>query len=77
MRSENGLQVTRGFKGCREILTSINTDNNLIMHIHERWVSKADWEAYFAFRGENGFADIAAKFFDAPPVFVHSVDSGI
>ena len=72
MKGENGLCKTRGWPGCREITCAIGGEENNVFNIWEKWVSKADWEAYFAWRGETGFGDLAAKFFAAPPAFHHA-----
>ena len=72
MKGENGLIKTRGFAGCREITCSIGGEENNIFQVSEKWTSKAEFEAYSAWRGETGFADLAAKFFAEPPVFHHA-----
>ena len=43
-----------------------------VMTLFERWDAKSNWEAYMAWRGENGFADLAGKFFDGEPSFIHT-----
>ena len=51
---ENGLSVTRGWKGCKSIeMYESREDSNKIV-IWQEWESKEDQESYIAHRHEDG-----------------------
>ena len=73
LTGENGVKVTRGYKGAREITVCWGAEEGKenVVTIFERWDKKSSFEAYFAWRGETGLGALAEKFFAAPPVFTH------
>ena len=69
MKGEMGFSKTRAYEGMRELVVCVEGN---VMTLYERWDAKSNWEAYMAWRGENGFADLAGKFFDGEPSFIHT-----
>jgi hypothetical protein len=66
LRSENGLKVTRGFKGCRNITAFADAADPYTLHLTELWTSPEEYEAYFAFRVANGLPALLEKFCRGP-----------
>lgn len=63
------LQVTRGFEGCESIDISIDTDDRNHLVMTEKWTSKEDYQAYLAFRTEDGTLEKLGALLSGPPVF--------
>ena len=64
---ENGLSVTRGWKGCKSIdMYESREDSNKIV-IWQEWESKEDQESYVAHRHEDGTFDLLGTLVACPP----------
>ncbi len=50
MESENGLKVTRNYKGCNQVDLAVDTENSNIMVLTEFWDSKEEHQTYFQWR---------------------------
>tara|TARA_B100001559_G_C15885499_1_gene342772 strand:+ start:164 stop:472 length:309 start_codon:yes stop_codon:yes gene_type:complete len=61
---------TRKKEGAISIEICIDQDNLNRIVILERWNSRADHEAYVAYRKERGDIDIIAKLLATPPKFI-------
>ena len=53
MESENGLKVTRGYKGCNQVELAVDTDNPNKIILIEFWDSKEEHLAYDQWRQEG------------------------
>ena len=65
LKSPDGLAVTRAYKGCKLIETSISEDGDTL-YLYERWDSKVDHQAYLQYRGETGLLDLLAPVLSEP-----------
>ena len=61
------LPDTRGFKGCVTLHVIRNQDEPAQFLIIEQWDTRADYEAYLAWRGERGDMEIFGAMMDGPP----------
>lgn len=64
---ENGLSVTRGWKGCRSIDCYEAHDNDKKIVIWQKWDSKEDHESYVQHRHEDGSFDFLHSLIASPP----------
>ena len=64
---ENGLSVTRGWKGCRSIDCYEAHDNDKKIVIWQKWDSKEDHESYIQHRHEDGSFDFLHSLIASPP----------
>ena len=62
MQSDEGLALTRNYKGCQKIQVAADPVNNKCAY-WELWDSVEDWDAYFAMRQEK-FGETMAELFD-------------
>ena len=53
MESENGLKVTRNYKGCNQVDLAVDTDNSNKIVLTEFWDSKEEHQTYFQWRQEG------------------------
>ncbi len=66
----HGLDVTRGFKGCRLVEVSVSEDKKAII-LYQKWASRAAYDVYMQFRREEGaLGPIMAKCCAVPPITV-------
>ena len=65
LKSPDGLTVTRAYKGCKLVETSISEDGDTLF-LYERWDSKESHQAYLQYRGETGLLDALAPILAAP-----------
>ena len=65
------LADTRAFKGCEMIETYTDQDNPDLIVLWEKWATRGDYEAYLAWRLENGMLELIGPFVAGPPRFVH------
>ncbi|ORU89895.1 MAG: antibiotic biosynthesis monooxygenase [Cycloclasticus sp. symbiont of Poecilosclerida sp. M] len=63
------LPDTRAYKGCQYVLVTSNEDNPLNIVLLEKWDTRAEHEAYLAWRGERGDLEKLGALLTAPPVF--------
>ena len=56
LKSPDGLTVTRSYKGCKLVETSISEDGDTL-YLYERWDSKEDHQAYLDFRVKDGLME--------------------
>lgn len=56
LMSEEGLSITRKFKGFVDVETSVSEDGNTLF-LYEKWNEKEDHLAYDQFRTDSGIAD--------------------
>jgi len=61
------LPDTRGFKGCVTLHVIRNQDEPAQFLIVEQWDTRADYEAYLAWRAERGDMEIFGAMMDGPP----------
>jgi len=61
------LEVTRKFPGFVDILIRRHADDPSRVVFVEEWVSRADYDAYIAFRTETGSMDGLAAIVTEPP----------
>jgi quinol monooxygenase YgiN len=59
---------TRAFKGCQYFAILVDETNPGRVLFYEIWDSKADHQAYRAWRAETKFGDRIAPFLAGPPV---------
>ena len=64
---DNGLSVTRGWKGCQNIDCFESQTNPLQMTIWQKWNSPADHESYMKFRHDDGSFDFLKELVASPP----------
>ena len=64
---ENGLSVTRGWKGCRSIDCYEAHDNDKKIVIWQKWDSKEDHESYVKHRHEDGSFEFLHSLIASPP----------
>lgn len=57
LRSEAGLTATRAFEGCESIEAYTDADNPDDVILWEKFATRADHEAYLAWRIETGLLD--------------------
>lgn len=69
LSSEDGLKVTRAFKGCRNIECFTTEDNAFV--IRQIWDTKEDHGAYLAMRKESGLFDSVMELLEKPFEVVH------
>ena len=65
LKSPDGLPVTRSYKGCKLVETSISEDGDTL-YLYERWDSKEDHQAYLQYRGETGLLDVLGPILSEP-----------
>ena len=65
LKSPDGLTVTRSYKGCKLVETSISEDGDTL-YLYERWDSKEDHQAYLQYRGETGLLDVLGPILSEP-----------
>ena len=58
LRSEQGLTATRAFEGCESIEAYTDADNPDNIVLWEKFATRADHEAYLAWRIETGMIDM-------------------
>lgn len=56
LRSSDGLEVTRAYKGCKLIEASSSEDGKTL-YLYERWDTKEDHQAYLKYRGDTGLLE--------------------
>ena len=56
--SEQGLAATRAFEGCESVETYTDADNPDTIVLWEKFATRADHEAYIAWRVETGLIDL-------------------
>jgi quinol monooxygenase YgiN len=61
LRSEQGLTATRAFEGCESIEAYTDADNPDNIVLWEKFATRADHEAYLAWRIETGLLDALAS----------------
>ena len=61
LRSEQGLTATRAFEGCESIEAYTDVDNPDNIVLWEKFATRADHEAYLAWRIETGLLDALAS----------------
>ena len=61
------LKETRAFPGFVDISIRRNADDPSHVIFIEEWASRADHEAYIAFRAESGMLDQMAAMLTSPP----------
>ena len=64
---ENGLGVTRGWKGSQLIECYESEDNPNQIIIWQKWDSKADHESYVKHRHDDGSFDFLGELISSPP----------
>lgn len=64
---DNGLSITRGWKGCQNIDCFESQTNPLQMTIWQKWNSSADHESYMKFRHDDGSFDFLKELVASPP----------
>ena len=69
LSSEDGLKVTRAFKGCRNIECYTTDDGEFV--IRQAWDSRQDHAAYMAMRKESGLFDSVMGLVSKPFEVVH------
>lgn len=57
LRSEQGLTATRAFEGCESIEAYTDADNPDNIVLWEKFATRANHEAYLAWRIETGLLD--------------------
>ena len=57
LRSEEGLTATRAFEGCESIEAYTDADNPDNIILWEKFATRANHEAYLAWRIETGLLD--------------------
>ncbi|MED5394280.1 MAG: antibiotic biosynthesis monooxygenase family protein [Actinomycetota bacterium] len=57
LRSEDGLTATRAFEGCESIEAYTDADNPDNIILWEKFATRANHEAYLAWRIETGLLD--------------------
>lgn len=58
------LVDTRAFAGNEGIETYSDQENPDLVFLWEKWATRADYEAYLAWRMETGLMDVLAPFMD-------------
>ena len=58
LSSDQGLVATRAFEGCESIEAYTDTDNPDTIVLWEKFATRADHEAYLAWRVETGLLDM-------------------
>ena len=58
MESDQGLVATRAFEGCESIETYTDADNPDTIVLWEKFATRANHEAYLAWRIETGMLDM-------------------
>ena len=53
LRGPEGLKITRGFEGCREITITWDEEASNAMDIHQRWTTNAFFKDKHNFREET------------------------
>ena len=61
LRSEQGLTATRAFEGCESIEAYTDADNPDNIVLWEKFATRADHDAYLAWRIETGLLDALAS----------------
>lgn len=61
---KGALVDTRAFAGNEGIETYSDPDNPDLVVLWEKWATRADYEAYLAWRMETGLMDVLAPFMD-------------
>ncbi len=61
LRSEQGLTATRAFEGCESIEAYTDADNPDNIVLWEKFATRANHEAYLAWRIETGLLDALAS----------------
>ena len=56
--SDQGLVATRAFEGCESIETYTDADNPATIVLWEKFATRANHEAYLAWRIETGMLDM-------------------
>ena len=63
-KGDDGLSVTRTYKGFKHIELLVDEDNKTAW-LYEQWDSKEDHQAYLNFRIENGFEDFMGEILES------------
>ena len=58
MESDQGLAATRAFEGCESVEAYTDVDNPDTIVLWEKFATRADHEAYLAWRIETGMLDM-------------------
>ncbi len=66
-RLRSVLPDTRGFKGCVTRHVVQNQDDPAQILFVEQWDTRADYEAYLAWRGKRGDMEIVGAMMAGPP----------
>ncbi len=64
---KNVLPDTRSFAGCVTLHVTQNQDDPAAIMIVEQWDTRANYEAYLAWRTERGDMDAFGAMMDGPP----------
>tara|TARA_B100000963_G_scaffold340287_1_gene338800 strand:- start:17 stop:310 length:294 start_codon:yes stop_codon:yes gene_type:complete len=62
------LTDTRSYSGCIEVKVLANQDDPANLILLERWQSRADYEAYVAWRTEQGTLESLGALMASPPI---------
>lgn len=65
------LGATRARQGAKSIELVVNQEDSDHVVIYEVWDTKADHEAYMAWRGERGDLDALSGFVASPPTVTY------
>jgi quinol monooxygenase YgiN len=65
------LPDTRAFEGCELIEAYTDADNPDTIMLWERWATRENYEAYMAWRQENGMAEMLGPFMSGMPEITH------
>ena len=68
---------TRAYDGCEEMTFHINQDDATDFVFAERWASRAQYEAYLAWRTETGALEQVAALLQAEPSVRYFENTGI
>jgi len=63
------LPGTRSYEGCSEVNACDLLGDENAVEVISRWESKAHYDKYLAWRGEDGTLDTLGKYLAADPVF--------
>jgi quinol monooxygenase YgiN len=69
------LVDTRAFEGCESIETYTDNENPDLVVLWEKWATRANYDAYLAWRMETGLMDVLAPFMDTGSLRIVNLDA--
>jgi len=69
------LVDTRAYPGCLSVEPYIDQDNPDRVIVWQKWIGRAEQEAYLTWRNSTHISEVLGPFLCAPPRFIHLTEA--